>query len=161
MKTMGWTVLALVLVAAAVPAGAGEHGRALEGLDRVKAVFDVNQGDLEILTLRLSLIDRTAREVTEAGKKPDFAVVFRGAATRYVTLGDKYVEPWDVEKKAEVARWIRTFHQSGFAVEQCAIAAVSQGIDTRDFPREVTVVPNGYLSLIGYQNQGFGLVPME
>jgi intracellular sulfur oxidation DsrE/DsrF family protein len=137
------------------------HGRSLDGLDRVRAVFDVNQGDPEILLLRMTLIDRTAKQVREAGKALDFAVVFRGRASRYVTRGDGYVEPWDLEEKSAIRNLVESFHARGFIIEQCAIAAEAQAIGAGEFLPQVRVVPNGYLSLIGYQNQGYGLVPME
>lgn len=46
-------------------------------------------------------------------------------------------------------------------VEQCYIAAGFQEIDVADFLPEVDLVTNGYVSLIGYHSQGYGLVPMD
>ncbi|MFH1154844.1 MAG: DsrE family protein [Pseudomonadota bacterium] len=154
-------ILAVLIVSGTALADSLNHGRSLEGLDRVKAVFDVNQGDPDVLVLRMSLIEKSAKQLLEAGKKIDFAVVFRGRASRYITLGDKYVDPWELEYKTTMRQWIETFHAAGFTIEQCGIAAQSQSIPAADFPPQIRVVPNGYISLIGYQNQGYGLVPME
>jgi intracellular sulfur oxidation DsrE/DsrF family protein len=57
--------------------------------------------------------------------------------------------------------WVDHFNALGFRIEQCALAAAMLDIDPGDFLPAVKVVENGYISLIGYQQQGFALVPMD
>ena len=45
-------------------------------------------------------------------------------------------------------------------MEQCRIAADMQGIPVTDFLSPLVVVDNGYISMIGYQSQGYSLVPI-
>jgi intracellular sulfur oxidation DsrE/DsrF family protein len=56
---------------------------------------------------------------------------------------------------------VREFSKSGIVVEQCAIAAEIFDIPQEDFIPEVKVVGNGYISLVGYQAQGYSVVPMD
>jgi len=34
-------------------------------------------------------------------------------------------------------------------------------IDTKDFLPQVKIVANGYISLVGYQSQGYAFLPMD
>ncbi len=43
---------------------------ALEGLAEMKAVFDINQGNPDILKLRLELIEMTYQQLKKAGVSP-------------------------------------------------------------------------------------------
>jgi intracellular sulfur oxidation DsrE/DsrF family protein len=65
------------------------------------------------------------------------------------------------DAKREARQWIERFRKNGFAVEQCAIAAEMLDIDLKDFIPEVEIVQNGYVSIVGYQQQGYAFLPMD
>ena len=46
-------------------------------------------------------------------------------------------------------------------LEQCRIAAGFEDIAIADFLPQVKLVANGYVSMIGYQSQGYSFVPMD
>lgn len=134
---------------------------ALHGLTGTKAVFDLNQGNPDILALRLQLVEETYQQLKTAGTAPKFVLVFRGKASSYLTTGETYVDQKDLEKKQKIKTLLQHLSQQGIPLKQCAIAARLAKIDTDDFLPFIKVVANGYTSLIGYQNQGYALVPME
>lgn len=134
---------------------------ALKGISRVKVICDVNVPDPETLLTRMLLIEKTYNQLAEAGIDSTFVVAFRGGASRYVTQGDAYVDPLDLDYKQKMKDWLERFSERGFILEQCAIAAGFQNIDTRDFLPQLKVVENSYISIIGYQSQGFALLPMD
>ncbi len=134
---------------------------ALHGLTETKVVFDINQGDPDILALRLQLIETTYQQLKTAGTAPKFILAFRGKASNFLTTGDTYIDQEDSEKKQKIETLLKHLGQLGFPLEQCSIAARLSKIDTSDFLPYIKVVANGYISLIGYQNQGYALVPME
>ncbi|MGD8267654.1 MAG: hypothetical protein PVF55_05765, partial [Desulfobacterales bacterium] len=134
---------------------------ALKGLKAVKVVCDVNVGDPELLLRRVGQIDDTYTQLIDAGIQPTFIVAFRGPATKYVTRGTGYVSPEHLAIKKEIQGWIDQFHENGFILEQCAIAARAQKVSYDDLLPQITVVQNGYISIVAYQNRGYALLPMD
>ena len=134
---------------------------ALKGLKTVKVICDVNVGDPKLLLRRIELIDETYTQLFDAGIKPSFVVAFRGPATKYITRGNEYVSPEHYTIKKEIQGWIAQFHENGFSLEQCAIAARAQKVSYGDVLPQITVVQNGYISIVAYQNRGYALLPMD
>ena len=154
-------LIAILLVPVTAFAGRLNNANALRGLKAVKVVCDVNVGDPDLLLMRLELIDETYTELIDDGVQPTFVVAFRGPATKYVTRGTKYVPSDRQAVKKEIQGWIAQFHKNGMTLEQCAIAARGQKVAYGDILPEITVVQNGYISLIAYQNKGYALLPMD
>ena len=157
-----WTGMAMLLWVA-MPAAAGEFNDAdaLRGLKEVRIVADVNVGKPKLLLRRLELIDDTYTQLIDAGVTPTIVVAFRGGATKFVTHGDGYVPADQQGIKKEVQGWISQFAENGLVLEQCAIAARGQKVKAGDILPSIKVVQNGYISLIGYQNRGYALLPMD
>jgi hypothetical protein len=88
-------------------------------------------------------------------------VAFRGPATKYITRGTGYVSPEHYTIKKEIQGWIAQFHENGFSLEQCAIAARAQKVSYGDVLPQITVIQNGYISIVAYQNKGYALLPMD
>jgi DsrE/DsrF/DsrH-like protein len=116
---------------------------------------------LSSLLLRLKFVEKTYNQLIQFGTKPSFVLAFRGKASRYVTLGEDYLHPDDLAGKRKVEEWIAQFSKQGMTLEQCALAAELQKIDTEEFLPQIEVVANGYISMIGYQNKGYAFVPMD
>jgi len=154
--------MACVLLAAVGAFGApATKEKSLSGLKQVKFVVDVNVGNPQLLLLRMDLLDKTYRQLVTAGMKPVVVVAFRGKASQFITKGDGYVAPDEKGAKLEMKTWIERFKKEGFTIEQCGIAAGLLDIDLKDFLPQVEVVENGYVSLIGYQQQGYAYLPMD
>lgn len=134
---------------------------ALQGLTETKVVFDINQGNPDLLALRLHLVEKTYQQLKAAGTAPKFILAFRGKASNFLTIDDTYIDQEDREIKQKIETLLKHLSQQGFTLEQCSIAARLAKIDTSNFLPYIKVVANGYISLIGYQNQGYALVPME
>ena len=160
------TLLTLITLccasAAAVSAQTAYDNReALEGIKNAQVYFDVNLKDDDLLVLRMELLDRTTRHLQEADVDATVIIGFRGAASRFITKDDHYVLDEQVANKIKIQNWIKQFAKQGFRIEQCALAAEILDIPPDDFLPEVSVVGNGYVSLIGYQAQGYAVVPMD
>jgi len=155
--------IGLILLLLATPIYAKElrNDAALAGLSETKVVFDINQGDPERLLLRLKFIDKTYQQLISFGTPAKFVLAFRGKASRYVTAGEDYLPSSELAQKRQVEEWINRFSKAGMALEQCALAAELQRIELDEFLPQVSVVANGYISMIGYQNKGYAFVPMD
>ena len=157
------TVLFLILSLLPVNLFAGQltDANALKGLTTVKVICDVNVGDPKLLLRRIELIDETYTQLIDAGIQPAFVVAFRGPATRYVTKGLGYVDSEYHAVKKQIQGWIAQFHENGFVLEQCAIAARGQDVTYTNILPQITIVQNGYISMVAYQNRGYALLPMD
>ena len=151
----------LFLLPAMVYADNVDDKTALADLTSVKIVCDVNVAEAKLLLRRLELIDETYSQLLDAGVTPTIVIAFRGGASRYVTMGDKYVDAGDAGTKKEIQGWIDQFRQHGFRLEQCAIAAKTWKIDPADLLPAINLVQNGYISIVAYQTRGYALVSMD
>ncbi len=161
MKVFSIVLLLFLLTLNPAQASSIDHGSAIDGLKSIKIIFDVNVGEPAKLLVRLRLIEQTFSELEEAGITPVFVVAFRGKASRFNTRGDLYVSTEDLPYKESVQNYLQRFKELGFGLEQCAIAANLLRIDTKDFVSLIKVVPNGYISLAGYQSRGYSFIPMN
>ncbi len=153
----------LVLVAFLSPAWGSSYNNsaALAGLQTAKVYFDVNQGDAKKLLVRLDLLDRTVRQLAEAGLKPEVVVGLRGGATKLMTRGTGHFRNEDIQNSEPIKKWVADFKARGFVLEQCAIAMEFLKVEAADMLPEINIVANGYVSMIGYQNRGYAVVPMD
>ena len=165
MKPCRLLLITLAAFAVAVPLALADatpaDEPALRGLIQAKVVADINVGAGR-LTTRLQHTDETYRQLRDAGVHPLMVLVFRGAASRLLARsGTVALTPAELLEKKQIDRWIDRFRESGLRMEQCGIAARAQGLQPEDFPLGIVVVRNGYVSLVGYQNQGYALLPMD
>jgi uncharacterized protein len=161
MKNLLRLLVCILFVSSAVHAAPAEKVSALQGLTHVKIVCDMNVGEPKLLLKRMELLDTTYRQIAAAGLKATVVVAFRGKASYFVTKGDGYVPAGAKDAKVKARSWIERFKKNGFVIEQCAIAAEMLDIDLKDFLPQVEIVENGYVSLIGYQQQGYAFLPMD
>ena len=143
-----------------VSAEADSNGNALTGVKEIKAYFDVNIAESAKLLTQLQIIETTYSQLIASGYSPRFVVGIRGKASNFFTRADDYVLDNDIPSKQQIASRIEKFKAQGFRMEQCRIAADMQGIPVTDFLSPLVVVDNGYISMIGYQSQGYSLVPI-
>ena len=138
-----------------------DNNRSLSGLKKAFVYFDVSLKEDALLVFRMDLLDRTIRMMEEAGLEVTSVIGFRGGASRFITRDDHYVLEEEVENKKLIQDWIKRFSSQGIIIEQCAIAAEINDIPPDDFLADVKIVGNGYISLVGYQAQGYSVVPMD
>jgi len=137
------------------------NDQALKGISEAHIYFDVSLGDPAMLILRLDLVERTLSQLKGAGIAAQAVVGFRGPASRYITIDEHYVLEEEIGKKEKIQEWVKKFSSQGITIELCSIASKQQGVEYTDVLPEVTVVNNGYVSLIGYQMKGFAVIPMD
>ena len=153
MKIFLSTVLIFLCLPGLAECGAADryNEAALNGLSETKVVFDINQGNLARLLLRLKFVQTIWNQLNQFGTTPRFVLALRGKASR--TTGEQYVHSEDLADKHRVEEWLETFSKQGMALEQCALAAGLQKIDINNFLPQITVIANGYISLIGHQKK--------
>lgn len=162
---MLWAWMAAALLAAnpCLAGGAQPNDSdSLRGLKSTKAVFDVTTGNPKKLSFYLNLIEQTADSMRSAGVKPDFVVTFRGPATFFVSSDRERIKLEDTPVADKIQGQLDELsHKPNVKLEQCSVAAKALHVDTRTIYPSVKVVGNSWISLIGYQNRGYALVPVR
>ena len=163
-KYLTFIVSTLFLLAAGASSAAQAiytNDSALKNVVRANVYFDVNLDDSQKLLLRMNLLQQTVQQLREAGLGKSIVIGFRGGASRFITRGDNYVLDEEIEDKQKIQKLISRFSDEGVTIEQCSIAADLLDIIHEDFLPEIRIVANGYISLIGYQTQGYAVVSMD
>ena len=124
-------------------------------------MFLVDIGDAKKLNFYLQVIQGTYKGMKAQGVEPDFVLVYIGPSVKYLSsspspetereTGDLLL---DIESNVEALAAL------GIRQEVCAVATRVFGIDNDTVFPVMTLVGDGFISLIGYQAQGYHLVPV-
>lgn len=135
--------------------------KALSGLKEVRAIYDLKVSKPKRFSFFLEVIGKTYDEITEHGLHPKFVVAVRGPAIRFISNEIWSFSGEDQKYLKEAAALITGLKQRGVRFEACSIAAGLFKIDQKTYLAGVTAVSNTFISLTGYQAQGYGLVPVN
>lgn len=152
--------LAVVLALFVSPALAGEYDDALHGVKGAKVVFDVSVGSPKAANVIFWAVRDSYQNQAVQGlsEKPQVAVVFHGPAVKLISsvrAGGEGEAAGEAEKFHEL---VRQLNKDGVKLEVCLYAARVMGVDPASILPEVRGVGNGFISVIGYQAQGYAVV---
>lgn len=134
---------------------------ALAGAASGKALFDINVSSAQKIALYLSVIKQTHQDLIRQKFQPDFVVAFRGASVRLISTEIWSFEEKDQESLKLAAGLIQELSKLGVQFEGCNIATSLFKVDNDTIIPEVKIVGNTFVSLIGYQNKGFAIIPIQ
>lgn len=125
---------------------------------KLKAVFDCAVGDLDWVSLRLSLIKKTAESLVREGRDYKFVVTIHSHCIPIVEKDLKRFPPKKVKKVEFIQSQLRTLKELyNVEVKACRIA-MDRG-KVSGVPDFIETVPNSWITLIELQNSGFAFVP--
>ena len=163
-KALSVGLIAVAIVAVAQLGQAkvanADYKDALKGVSQVKAVFDVSQPSAFVSNLVFWAVRDVYQDSTVKGlsKPPQVAVVFRGPAVRLLSTDNKFYKR---QNQAEVVKFhsmLRKMKADGVKIEACGYALKVQKVDPKTVIPEINVVGNGFVSVLGYQTQGYKAV---
>ena len=151
-----------ILVLIAIPAMSGEYV-ALKGVKGVKTVFDVSQGSPQVANVVFWAIrnvhdDKSTRSLSEP---PQVAVVFHGPAVKMISSDRNGFKDSDNEALDQFAKTIREMKNNGVRFEVCDYALKVMGVDPATVLPEIDHVGNGFISIAGYQAQGYSTITIN
>ena len=151
-----------IIALAAIPAMSGEYA-ALEGVKSVKTVFDVTQGSPQTANIVFWAVnnvndDKSVRALSEP---PQVVVVLHGPAVKMISTDRKGFKESDNEALDNFANLIRQMKKDGVTFEVCDYALDVMGIDPKTVLPEVDHVGNGFISIAGYQAQGYSVITVN
>jgi intracellular sulfur oxidation DsrE/DsrF family protein len=151
--------LVISLLCAVSPVSGQEYA-AMKGITSVKAVFDERESSPKITAFHLAGIHQTYKELAAMKKNPVFAVVFIGPSVKLISKNREGFSPEDLKSLDEIANTISAMAKDGVNFEICLVAANYFEVDPASVLPEIKGVGNGWISIIGYQAQGYSLVPV-
>lgn len=160
-------VLTFLLGAAAVFAAPviGAHAWAADdnpvtGLKEAKVAFDITAGEPNRMLLILNTIDETREGFVRQGITPRFVLAFRGPASLLTQTDLSRLKPEDRDMAAKVAAKLKQLRGTpGIErMDQCSIAMRGQKVDKAQVIQDVTIVENGWITLVGYQAKGYAYI---
>ncbi len=151
-RGMTFLVLSFLAIGTVSGAEAPKDMEALAGLKTGKAIFDVRVTDMEKLTFNLELIKETFEGMREQGVTPVMIVTFRGPGVKFLARD---------RAAGENGPLIAEMKGMGVRFEVCGVATRIFKVDPASLIPDVVLVGNVLTSLIGYQNKGYALIPLN
>jgi intracellular sulfur oxidation DsrE/DsrF family protein len=99
--------------------------------------------------------DETVRALPEA---PQVVIVFHGPAVKLISTDRTGFKESDYEELDKFADTIRELKKDGVKMEICLYAAKVMGVDPKTIMPEIDHVGNGFVSVAGYQAQGYAVI---
>jgi intracellular sulfur oxidation DsrE/DsrF family protein len=157
-----FAIFLFVVLLTAVPASSNDYA-ALEGVKGIKAVFDVSLGSPAMANgtfgaVRGVYMDKNTRSLS---RPPKIVVVFRGPAVKLISTNREGFEAADYKALDAFADTIRQMKRDGVKLEVCDYALKALGVDPATILPEVDHVGNGFISVVGFQAQGYSLVTID
>ncbi|WP_028484872.1 DsrE family protein [Thioalkalivibrio sp. ALE17] len=153
-------LLALSLTTLTVQAEAPTDARALDGVEQGRVVFDLNNNDPEMLALYLMVIRETFEDLTDQGVDPDMILAFRGRAVTMVSEDRERFELTDFDHLDAIEEHVAALKEKGVRMESCAVATRLFGVEHGELLPGIEPVRNTFVSLTGYQAQGYAVIPI-
>lgn len=155
-------LLPLGLVA---PAGAAEDGldnrEATQGIETMRAVYDMRKSDPDEMLAYLRGIASNHENLLKEGVEPDLRMVFIAEAVKFITTEpEPEVEMDHYETLEEIAKAVDRLDELGVQMEVCSAATRAYGVDNDTVLDPIQPVRSGFIAVMGYQNQGYALVPV-
>jgi intracellular sulfur oxidation DsrE/DsrF family protein len=123
----------------------------------VKIAFDITDGNPQVLLAKLGIIEVTRKQLLEAGMAPHMVIAFRGDASYFTQTDAAMIKEADRPDAVKVAAKIKELKAANGVdgIEQCNLPLASRKLKRDAVMPEVKVVPNGWISLVAYQDRGY------
>ena len=151
---------ALVSLVLAGCAGMQQAAAPAAAPTEARIAFDITSGDPQVVALTLTVIDMTRKQLIDAGRTPHIVVAFRGDASYFTQDNIAVVKEADRAAALQVKAKMRELRMAKGveSFEQCNVPLASRKLKGTDLMQEVKLVPNGWIALANYQQQGYSYI---
>lgn len=138
-----------------------DNAEAVQGLETVRAVYDVRKSNPKALAAYLKAIVGNHANLLKEGVKPDLRMVFIAESVKFITTrpNDEIALEHEATLK-EIAGLVAELDRLGVKMEVCSGATKAYGVDNATLLPQLKAVRSGFIAIMGYQNQGYALVPV-
>ena len=155
--------IAALLVMASLEVAAVEAPNdrdALQGVQQGKVIFDINMAEPKKMTLYLSVIKQTVDDLVRQNVEPDVILAFRGLSVHLISKDRDQMELTDFEHLDTIAAQLPELQQQGVRMEACSVATRLFNVENSSLLEGIKPVGNTFVSLTGYQAQGYANIPI-
>ncbi|MBT8438096.1 MAG: DsrE/DsrF/DrsH-like family protein [Gammaproteobacteria bacterium] len=153
-------MVAVMLAAGSMAATQPDDSDALAGVKTGKVIFDINMTDAKKMTLYLMVIDETVEDLKKQGVTPDVILAFRGLSVRLISKDREPMELTDDEHLDKIEQQLAALQKKGVKMEACSVATRLFRVKNEDLLDGIKAVGNTFVSLTGYQAQGYANIPI-
>ena len=134
----------------------------LKGITKGKVIWDVTISDPSRLLFVMKVIATTYDDLVEQNVQPDMVFTFHGRVLKLLSTDSIELSLDDEVAHEELLELIHDLSERpGVKMESCSVAAQFLGIDNSTIISEIKPVGNTFVSLIGYQQKGYALIPVN
>ncbi|AHF01852.1 hypothetical protein THIAE_08875 [Thiomicrospira aerophila AL3] len=137
--------------------------RALAGLEQGKILWDITLAQPDALIARLNVLEETYHDMVRQNLTPNMMFTFRGGAVQHLAQDlsqrdlDQAAASLAVQQKLSELLALPGIH-----MEACQIATRRFNLTRQeDLMQGVTLVGNTFLSIMGYENQGYTTIRID
>jgi uncharacterized protein len=126
----------------------------------MKVAFDITDGNPQALITKLTVIDLTRKQLIDSGVTPKMVLAFRGDASYFTQTNLGAIKEADRADALQIAAKLRELSKANGVetLEQCNVPLASRKLKPADLMQEVKLVPNGWISLVHYQEKGYSYI---
>lgn len=149
------TTLTLIL------AGCATTGQEMAGgAKEMKLAFDFTDANPVVLLNKLNNVDTTRKQLIDGGVTPKIVMTFRGNASFFTQTNLAAVKEAERADAIKVAAKLREMKKAPGVegLEQCNLPLADRKLKPADVMQEVKLVPNGWIALGAYQQQGYAYI---
>ncbi len=157
---MAVVIAATALLPLAARAETLNDRAALAGLHVAKTIFLVNVRQPVAVEHLVRIIGLTQRQLRAQKVTPHIIVVFIGPDVAFLTRNRRGIPYTDERAVANIQKEIAGLARKGIRFQACGVAMHGMDVNPRDLIAPVTPVENGFISVIGYQEKGYALIPI-
>ena len=154
-RTFAATIAALTI------AGCATTGTEIAGSPKeMKLAFDFTDASPVVLLNKLNNVDVTRQQLIDSGITPKIVMTFRGNASFFTQTDLSAVKEADRADALKVAAKLREMKKAPGVqgLEQCNLPLADRKLKPADLMQEVKLVPNGWIALGAYQQQGYAYI---
>jgi intracellular sulfur oxidation DsrE/DsrF family protein len=148
-------------IAALVLAGCATTDMPMGGSGKeLKLAFDFTEANPAVLLKKLDNVDTTRKQLIASGVTPRIVMTFRGNASFFTQTDLAAVKETERADAIKVAAKLREMRKApGIeGMDQCNLPLADRKLDSSKLMSEVKLVPNGWIALGTYQQQGYAYI---
>lgn len=138
-----------------------DNRTAIGDLEQVRAIYDVRKSSANALDSYLKAIVTNIENLEKEGVRSDLVMVFISHSVKFINTEPTLETQADYGPALEsIAQTIASLQAMGVRMEACNGATTAFNVDNDTLLPGIEPVRSGFISLMGYQNRGYALVPV-
>ena len=134
---------------------------AMQGLKSMHVIYDMRKSNPNMMLVYLKGIESNRNNLIKEGVEPHQRIIFIAKAVKFITTQpSEEVEMEYGPVLKQVASQIARLNKLVVKMEVCSAATAAFGVDNATLLPGIKVVRSGFLSVMGWQAQGYQLVPV-